>query len=131
MAYADAFDDSRLRKALDAVDDASRLLGQNSGIDLPKMATVGDQSAGKSSVFESIFHFSLPRGEGIVARTPIQIEHRRSGTASAASYAELSYKPAGAADYTKEHIDSLDGIEGHLVAATNEVAGDGKGVVDR
>lgn len=38
-----------------------------------KIAVVGDQSSGKSSLIESMFGFSLPRGEGIVTRTPIQV----------------------------------------------------------
>lgn len=37
-----------------------------------KIAVVGDQSSGKSSLIESMFSFSLPRGGGIVTRTPIQ-----------------------------------------------------------
>lgn len=37
-----------------------------------KIAVVGDQSSGKSSLIESMFGFGLPRGGDIVTRTPIQ-----------------------------------------------------------
>jgi len=47
---------------------------RESPIDLPMIAVVGSQSAGKSSVLENIVgHSFLPRGSGIVTRCPCEI----------------------------------------------------------
>jgi len=47
---------------------------KDSPIDLPRIAVVGSQSAGKSSVLENIVGRSfLPRGSGIVTRCPCEI----------------------------------------------------------
>ncbi len=64
-----------LRSALNAIDNVSKVLGENLGIELPRVAVIGDQSSGKSSLLESIFGFLLPCEEDIVTSTPIQVEH--------------------------------------------------------
>ena len=47
-------------------------------IDLPQLVVVGAQSAGKSSVLESIVGKDfLPRGSGIVTRCPLVLQLRR------------------------------------------------------
>ena len=54
---------------------------QSVGIDLPQIAVVGGQSAGKSSVLENFVGKDfLPRGQGIVTRRPlvIQMHHNPS-----------------------------------------------------
>lgn len=49
--------------------------GITSPIDLPQIMVVGSQSSGKSSVLEAIVGFDfLPRGSGIVTRTPTLIQ---------------------------------------------------------
>ena len=46
--------------------------GVNLGLDLPQIAVVGGQSAGKSSVLECFVGKDfLPRGSGIVTRRPL------------------------------------------------------------
>ncbi|PSC76263.1 dynamin-related 4C-like [Micractinium conductrix] len=119
----------RVRPALDAIDSCARLLGGiESGIDLPKIAVVGDQSSGKSSVIESIFGISLPRGSGIVTRTPIQVEHRYT---EGQAYAELSYKTSpDDEEWTKRVVEDLDGIEQAVEEATDAVTGTTKGLLD-
>jgi len=56
---------------------------KDSPIDLPLIAVVGSQSAGKSSVLENIVgHSFLPRGSGIVTRCPCEIRmHASAGEA--------------------------------------------------
>ena len=51
-----------------------RDLGINQTIPLPRIAVVGDQSAGKSSLLESIVGIDfLPRGTGTVTRVPLEL----------------------------------------------------------
>ncbi len=43
-------------------------------IELPRIAVLGEQSSGKSSLLESIAGISfLPRGTGIVTRRPLEL----------------------------------------------------------
>ncbi len=63
-----------LIKAMNKLQDAFAVLGQ-SPLDLPQIAVVGGQSAGKSSVLENIVGRDfLPRGSGIVTRRPLVIK---------------------------------------------------------
>ena len=48
------------------------------GVKIPCICSVGCQSAGKSSVLESITGIQLPRGEGLVTRCPIIIQLRNT-----------------------------------------------------
>jgi len=48
------------------------------GVKIPCICSVGCQSAGKSSVLESITGIQLPRGEGTVTRCPIMIQLRKT-----------------------------------------------------
>lgn len=46
----------------------------NDYISLPRIAVLGEQSAGKSSLLESICGMNfLPRGSGIVTRRPLEL----------------------------------------------------------
>ncbi|XP_034721593.1 dynamin-1-like, partial [Etheostoma cragini] len=55
--------------------DAFASIGQNSSLDLPQIAVVGGQSAGKSSVLENfVGRDFLPRGSGIVTRRPLVLQ---------------------------------------------------------
>lgn len=63
-----------LIKAMNKLQDAFSVLGQ-SPLDLPQIAVVGGQSAGKSSVLENIVGKDfLPRGSGIVTRRPLVLK---------------------------------------------------------
>uniref|UniRef100_A0A672PT22 Dynamin-type G domain-containing protein n=1 Tax=Sinocyclocheilus grahami TaxID=75366 RepID=A0A672PT22_SINGR len=55
--------------------DAFSAIGQNADLDLPQIAVVGGQSAGKSSVLENFVGKDfLPRGSGIVTRRPLVLQ---------------------------------------------------------
>ena len=62
-----------LRKLINIVDDL-RDVGLQQYITLPRIAVLGTQSSGKSSLLESIVGFDfLPRGEGVVTRRPLEL----------------------------------------------------------
>jgi len=54
--------------------DELRDVGLQQHISLPRIAVLGSQSAGKSSVLESIVGIDfLPRGSGVVTRRPLEL----------------------------------------------------------
>ena len=69
---------SNLRKVIQ-LGDSLRDCGIGKEIPLPRIVVIGTQSAGKSSVLESIVGFPfLPRGSGVVTRTPLEIRMVKS-----------------------------------------------------
>ncbi|XP_062413053.1 dynamin 3a isoform X2 [Sardina pilchardus] len=55
--------------------DAFSAIGQTCSLDLPQIAVVGGQSAGKSSVLENfVGRDFLPRGSGVVTRRPLVLQ---------------------------------------------------------
>lgn len=71
---------ARIRPLLDAVDKLRYLEVMNEGIQLPTIVVVGNHSAGKSSVLESLADINLPRGQGICTRVPLvtRLQHQSS-----------------------------------------------------
>lgn len=64
-----------LIQIVNKLQDAFAHLGQGSPLDLPQIAVVGGQSAGKSSVLENFVGKDfLPRGSGIVTRRPLILQ---------------------------------------------------------
>jgi len=60
---------------INRVQDCFTSLGTHQAIDLPQIAVVGGQSAGKSSVLENFVGKDfLPRGSGIVTRRPLILQ---------------------------------------------------------
>ena len=71
----------KLRKLINLIDQL-RDAGVNEYIKLPRIASLGTQSSGKSSVLESIVGLDfLPRGDGVVTRRPLELRlcHINSG----------------------------------------------------
>lgn len=63
----------KMRKLVEVIDEL-RDLGVQEIIELPRIAVLGLQSSGKSSVLESIIGFGmLPRGDGLVTRRPLEM----------------------------------------------------------
>lgn len=63
----------KMKKFIGTIDEL-RDYGLQSYISLPRIAVVGLQSAGKSSLLESIVGFDfLPRGEGLCTRRPLEL----------------------------------------------------------
>ena len=74
------------------------MIKARNSIELPQIVVVGSQSAGKSSVLESIVGRDfLPRGSGIVTRCPLVLNLKRIEAGDdkehpADEYAEFAHK---------------------------------------
>ena len=66
-----------IRPLLDLADRLTPLL-KGTTIKIPRIASCGMQSHGKSSTLESITHISLPKGDGTVTICPIKISLRNA-----------------------------------------------------
>jgi len=66
--------DISIRPLLDANDKLRDLLENEDSITLPKIAVIGGQSAGKSSILERLCGCNLPRGEGTVTRCALVLQ---------------------------------------------------------
>ena len=70
---------TELIHTINAVQEVFSSTGVNLGINLPRIAVVGGQSAGKSSVLECfVGRDFLPRGSGIVTRRPLVLQLHHS-----------------------------------------------------
>ncbi|KAL1209087.1 Dynamin-related protein 4C [Cardamine amara subsp. amara] len=111
----------RIRPLLDTVDRLRNLNVMRGGIQLPTIVVVGDQSSGKSSVLESLAGISLPRGQGICTRVPLVMRLQRSPSPEPEIWLEYNDKVVPT---DEEHIAEA------ICAATDVIAGSGKGVSD-
>ncbi|XP_059958520.1 dynamin-1 isoform X12 [Mesoplodon densirostris] len=98
--------------------DAFSAIGQNADLDLPQIAVVGGQSAGKSSVLENfVGRDFLPRGSGIVTRRPLVLQLVNAAT----EYAEfLHCKGKKFTDFEEVRLE--------IEAETDRVTGTNKGI---
>ncbi|KAF5751251.1 hypothetical protein HS088_TW02G00262 [Tripterygium wilfordii] len=110
---------NRIRPLLDAVDKLRHLMVMKEGIQLPTIVVVGDQSSGKSSVLESLAGINLPRGQGICTRVPLVMRLQHQQIPEPELYLEFNGKTV----QTNE-----SGISEAINLATDEIAGNGKGV---
>uniref|UniRef100_A0A7N6ARN7 Interferon-induced GTP-binding protein Mx n=1 Tax=Anabas testudineus TaxID=64144 RepID=A0A7N6ARN7_ANATE len=98
--------------------DAFSSIGQNASLDLPQIAVVGGQSAGKSSVLENFVGKDfLPRGSGIVTRRPLVLQLINCPT----EYAEFLHCKG------KKFTD-FDEVRLEIEAETDRVTGHNKGI---
>uniref|UniRef100_A0A8C5C2D1 Interferon-induced GTP-binding protein Mx n=1 Tax=Gadus morhua TaxID=8049 RepID=A0A8C5C2D1_GADMO len=98
--------------------DAFSSIGQNSDMDLPQIAVVGGQSAGKSSVLENfVGRDFLPRGSGIVTRRPLVLQLINCPT----EYAEFLHCKG------KKFVD-FDEVRQEIEAETDRITGQNKGI---
>lgn len=102
-------------------------------IDLPQIVVVGAQSSGKSSVLESIVGFDfLPRGAGVVTRSPILIQLNKlkptfatpspnsaDNSASPQRWVEFIHAP------DRKFVSETE-IQAEIMAETERVAGNNK-----
>lgn len=115
---------SQLKKFISVVDDL-RDVGVQQHIKLPRIAVLGSQSAGKSSVLESIIGLDcLPRGNGVVTRRPLELRlhHQAEGNIP---WAEFSIERKGEkfTDFTK--------VQNMIVQLTDEVTKNETNIVDQ
>ncbi|XP_070781002.1 dynamin-1a isoform X1 [Enoplosus armatus] len=98
--------------------DAFSAIGQNANLDLPQIAVVGGQSAGKSSVLENFVGKDfLPRGSGIVTRRPLVLQLMTCPT----EYAEFLHCKG------KKFTD-FDEVRQEIEAETDRITGVNKGI---
>ena len=110
-------------KKLVGLIDKLRDIGLNDLISMPRIAVLGSQSSGKSSLLESIVGINfLPRGSGVVTRRPLELRLQRSKT----------NRPFGVfpKDMPNEKFYDFDKIRMNIEMLTDKVCGDNKGIVD-
>uniref|UniRef100_A0A668ASR9 Dynamin-2 n=1 Tax=Myripristis murdjan TaxID=586833 RepID=A0A668ASR9_9TELE len=104
---------------INKLQDAFSSIGQSCNLDLPQIAVVGGQSAGKSSVLENFvgrLDF-LPRGSGIVTRRPLILQLVNN----VAEYAEfLHCKGRKFVDFEEVRLE--------IEAETDRITGSNKGI---
>ncbi|XP_072992661.1 dynamin-related protein 4C-like [Typha latifolia] len=114
--------DNHIRPLLDAVDRLRHLKVMQEGIQLPTIVVVGDQSSGKSSVLESLAGISLPRGQGICTRVPLVMRLQNDPSV---------VEPRLVLEYRDKNVPTTEaGITAAIRTATDEIAGNGKGISD-
>ncbi|KAL8543631.1 hypothetical protein ACS0TY_004268 [Phlomoides rotata] len=109
----------RIRPLLNAVDRLRHLKIMQEGIQLPTIVVVGDQSSGKSSVLESLAGISLPRGQGICTRVPLIMRLQNHHNPQPELFLEYDGKVVPTDEQN---------IAAAIIKATNEIAGQGKGI---
>ena len=103
---------------INQVHDALSTLDIRSQIDLPQIAVLGSQSAGKSSVLESIVGRDfLPRGSGIVTRCPLVLKLSLQKPGSQ-EWGEFSHNPG------QKYFDFSE-IRTEIEKRTEKIAGTG------
>ncbi|PPR01554.1 hypothetical protein CVT24_005880 [Panaeolus cyanescens] len=116
--------DQDLIKLVNKLQDTFNNLGGE--LDMPQLVVVGSQSAGKSSVLETIVGRDfLPRGQGIVTRRPLvlQLIHTPETTDSANTYREW-----GQFLHIDKKFTDFNEIRKEIEQETFRVAGQNKGV---
>ncbi|XP_069380851.1 dynamin-2 isoform X8 [Paralichthys olivaceus] len=103
---------------INKLQDAFSSIGQSCNLDLPQIAVVGGQSAGKSSVLENfVGRDFLPRGSGIVTRRPLILQLVNNK----AEYAEFLHCKG------KKFVD-FDEVRAEIEAETERITGSNKGI---
>lgn len=137
MASSNTAAMDRLLPVINKLHNIFQRCGLADPINLPQIVVVGSQSSGKSSVLESIVGFDfLPRGSGVVTRSPILIQLNKLKTPirplqnalpketppskpAQQRWVEFLHKP-------DQKFFSEKDIQAEIVAETQRVAGDNK-----
>ncbi|XP_064613135.1 interferon-induced GTP-binding protein Mx1-like [Liolophura sinensis] len=120
--------DQHARPLLDTIDLIRSLGLEGRGFQLPKIVVIGDQSVGKSSCLEALSGIQLPRGDGIVTRTPLEMRMRtaRIGTGWRC---RIQYKDHKGQHVNTEINNSSEVGEG-VKEAQSRIMGDTSGISD-
>ncbi|VDM59015.1 unnamed protein product [Angiostrongylus costaricensis] len=103
---------------INRVQDAFSQLGTTVNFELPQIAVVGGQSAGKSSVLENFVGKDfLPRGSGIVTRRPLILQLIQDRN----EYAEFLHKKGN-------YFTDFDAVRKEIEDETDRVTGANKGI---
>lgn len=115
---------TRLRSMISLIDKL-RDLGVEEYIELPKICVLGTQSAGKSSVLESIVGIDfLPKSAGLCTRRPLELRLNY--------VSETESKPYGVFDELPgQKFEDFNLIGNKIIELTNKVAGTNSNIVDK
>lgn len=120
--------DGDLIKLVNKLQDTFSNLGGE--LDMPQLAVVGSQSAGKSSVLENIVGRDfLPRGQGIVTRRPLVLQLIHTPVPETAPGApEPTYTEWGQFLHLDKRFTDFNEIRKEIEQETFRVAGQNKGI---
>lgn len=91
-------------------------------VGIPRIAVIGNQSSGKSSVLESIAGISfLPKGDSLVTRCPIVVQYMHKNTLK--PYVEFEQFPG-------KKFEDFEAVRKQIEILTDEFAGESKNIVD-
>lgn len=108
-------------EVVNKLQDAMNKAGLPTVLDLPQIAVIGGQSAGKSSVLEALVGRDfLPRGTGIVTRRPLVLQLER-GKAGEADYCEFLHLPG-------RRFTDFHQVRDEINNDTAKVCGSNKGI---
>ncbi|CAG9460856.1 unnamed protein product [Pedinophyceae sp. YPF-701] len=120
---------SHIKPVLELLDNIRSLLHGCEGLGdvrdkLPTIVVTGDQSAGKSSVLESLSGIAFPVGDGIVTRLPCQVALREGP-----AFRAVCTPPEGHGEAVT--LTDPKAVTKWIEDTTAAVAGDKKGVLDK
>ncbi|CAL1714003.1 unnamed protein product [Somion occarium] len=119
--------DADLIKLVNKLQDTFANLGGE--LDMPQLAVVGSQSAGKSSVLETIVGRDfLPRGQGIVTRRPLVLQLIHTPVPDPSSPNSTSYTEWGQFLHIDKRFTDFNEIRKEIEQETYRVAGQNKGI---
>jgi dynamin 1-like protein len=114
----------QLRKFINVIDEL-RDVGLQEHISLPRIAVLGQQSAGKSSVLENIVGIDLlPRGAGLCTRRPLEMRLNHLYEDDAKAWATFDELP-------DQKFTDFNKVRDAIEMLTDKVAGTNKSIVDR
>ncbi|KIM90252.1 hypothetical protein PILCRDRAFT_59903 [Piloderma croceum F 1598] len=124
--------DSDLIKLVNKLQDTFSNLGDSIGgeLDMPQLVVVGSQSAGKSSVLETIVGRDfLPRGQGIVTRRPLVLQLIHTPIPGPSSLSpDAGHTEWGQFLHIDKRFTDFNEIRKEIEQETFRVAGQNKGV---
>ncbi|KAG4069672.1 hypothetical protein HA402_014695 [Bradysia odoriphaga] len=115
----------KLIPTVNKLQDICSQMGTTLQFDLPQIAVIGSQSAGKSSVLENfVGRDFLPRGSGIVTRRPLILQLINSNE----EYGEFQHCMDKNDDKSYRKFTSFDEIRAEIEAETDRVTGTNRGI---
>lgn len=116
-------DNDNFKKLVTLVDNL-RDIGLSDHISMPRIAVLGSQSSGKSSLLEAIVGLNfLPRGSGVVTRRPLELRLVRSKDPKEKAYGIFKIEP------NTKYTD-FNKIRMKIESLTDEVCGSNKNIID-
>jgi hypothetical protein len=114
----------QLRKFINVIDEL-RDVGLQEHISLPRIAVLGQQSSGKSSVLENIVGIDmLPRGAGLCTRRPLEMRLNHLYEDDAKPWAKFDEIP-------NQKFTDFGKVRDAIEMLTDKIAGKSKNIVDQ